>query len=314
MLRLQLTAVKQHFIHLLILEAWGDEETAQGIAAVDRVDLPNALRLVDFMVSRDDPPDLRGDDPSQAALMPEPGSSYAALFAAERSLETRLTRALRAGEETVAASGVGAAMPLISEPLSARGPYQRWLESRSAEGRATTPSPRALRGGAGASLDALFAHLLVIIEQGLVHSFVHWHRGRAAQADAAWEVSGAAMMQAAAITKLLAARRLAPKPAAAARAGEVPSPCIGRGSPEAARLDRRLFERCRALAERTGDLLSESEFARLCRDCELYYAAARDWRPGQELPRIDNPCRGFERVLRAFVRGVDTARPGPQSG
>ena len=41
----QLAAVEQHFIHILTLKAWGDEEIARAIAAVDEVDLSNALRL-----------------------------------------------------------------------------------------------------------------------------------------------------------------------------------------------------------------------------------------------------------------------------
>jgi len=66
-------------------ETWGDEETA-GITAIDSVDLPKAMRIVDFITSNDTLPKLSYDRQSLAQHMPTPGCSYAALFAAEQQV------------------------------------------------------------------------------------------------------------------------------------------------------------------------------------------------------------------------------------
>ncbi|MCY4451050.1 MAG: hypothetical protein OXC01_03785 [Immundisolibacterales bacterium] len=50
-LRLQLAAVQQHFIHVPPLGAWKEEAVADRIVAIDAVDLPNAMRIVNCRVS-----------------------------------------------------------------------------------------------------------------------------------------------------------------------------------------------------------------------------------------------------------------------
>ena len=60
-LRLQLAAVQQHFIHVLLLRAWKEEAVADRITSIDSVDLPNAMRIVDCLVSAGHLPALASD-------------------------------------------------------------------------------------------------------------------------------------------------------------------------------------------------------------------------------------------------------------
>ena len=60
-LRLQLAAVQQHFIHILLLRAWKEEAVADRITSIDAVDLPNAMRIVDWLVSAGHLPALASD-------------------------------------------------------------------------------------------------------------------------------------------------------------------------------------------------------------------------------------------------------------
>lgn len=309
-LRLQLMAVQQHFIHVLILKAWADDETAAGITAIDNVDLPNAMRIVDFIVSSGALPKLSVDQRSLAEHMPTPGSSYEGIFAAERRLERRLIDALQAGERAVATAGTHEAVHLILDPLSPRESYEQWIQRQIAAGLRSSEPIRRLSDDATSSLNTLFAHLMVVIVQGLVHSFVHWHSGQKKLADAAWEVSGAAMMQATKITNLLALRHSAPAPAEAVVPSSVRLPRIGGTSEEALMLDRALAERCCAVAERAKEDISETEFELVFRETAAYFHALIDWQPNLEHPEINNPCRDFERVLREYVwqeRGVGHA-------
>ena len=60
-LRLQLGAVQQHFIHVLLLGAWKEEAVADRITSIDAVDSPNAMRIVDCLVSAGNLPALASD-------------------------------------------------------------------------------------------------------------------------------------------------------------------------------------------------------------------------------------------------------------
>ena len=74
-LGVQLAAVQQHFIHVLMLRAWNEESAADRIASIDAVDLPNAMRIVDYLVSAGHVPALARDHRTLARLMPRPGTA-----------------------------------------------------------------------------------------------------------------------------------------------------------------------------------------------------------------------------------------------
>ena len=69
-LGLQLAAVQQHFIHVLMLRAWNEEAVADRITSIDAVDLPNAMRIVDHVVSTGYLPTLASDHRTSAGNMP----------------------------------------------------------------------------------------------------------------------------------------------------------------------------------------------------------------------------------------------------
>lgn len=300
-LRVQLTAVQQHFIHVLTLKAWGDEATAKGITAIDEIDLPNALRIVDFIVSIGAVPELCRDHISLAEHMPAPGASYEEIFAAERRLEAKLIDVLQSAKNALAKAETREVAHLVLNPLVPRARYEQWIQQQ------TTAIPKPYESSqrpsecAPPSLNAVFAHLMVVIEQGLIHSFVHWHGGRKMFADAAWSMSGAAMMQATQITNRLASHHCAPAPAGAVVAYSVQLPRIGHTSQEALVLDRAIAERCHDVAEQARTDLAGTEFEAICRDSAAYFRALSRWQSDLDYPDVPNPCRGFERVLREYV-------------
>ena len=65
--------------------------------------------------------------------------------------------------------------------------------------------------------------------------------------------------------------------------------------------NRQLAERCRAAAQRAAVVQQEMDLAGACSRIEAYYGELTGWRPEQTLPRLDNPCVDFERVLREYV-------------
>ena len=310
-LRLQLAAVQQHFIHVLLLRAWKEEAVADRITLIDAVDLPNAMRIVDRLVSAGHPPALASDRETLAGEMPAPGASLDVVFAAELALDLKLQDVLASVERELTPCGGEVPIELVSVPLAIRAGYQDWLRrrlDRVPEGvKADEPGDPA-----GLALDSLFANLMVMINQILVHAFVHWHRGEHERADAAWEMSGAAMMHATSIVNALAPRHVAPQPAHAVVWGDVALPRVAAAPPDTLVNDRRIAERCRAAASRAAAAQRwDADLATACGGIEAHLAELGGWRPGRELPRLDdNPCVDLERVLRAYVW---SGRPGSAS-
>ena len=299
-LRLQLAAVQQHFIHVLQLRAWKEEAVADRITSIDAVDLPNAMRIVDCLVSTGNLPALASDHATLAAGMPEPAASPDAVFAAELELDLRLRDVLASVERELTPCASKVPIELVSVPLAIRAAYQDWLRKRVDGPRdgveAGEPEDPARR-----RLDALFANLMVMINQTLVHAFVHWHRSEHDLADAVWEMSGAAMMHATSIVNSLAPRHVAPHPARAVLRGDAALPRVAAAPHDALANDRLLAGQCRAAASRAADAQRDVDLATACGRIAAYYAELGGWRPGRELPRLDNPCVDFERVLREYV-------------
>ena len=304
-LRIQLAAVQQHFIHILSLRAWREAAVADRITSIDAVDLPNAMRIVDCLVSAGHLPALASDREALAGDMPEPGGSLHTVLAAELALDLRLGDVLASvGRELTPCAGAGKVpIELVSGPLASRDAYQDWLRKR-----VDGPRDGAEAGGpedpATLCVDALFASLMVMIDQTLVHAFVHWHRGEHELADTTWEMSGAAMMHATRIVHALAPRHVPPRPARAVARGDVDValPRVA-AAPDALESDRQLAGKCCAVARRASAAQRrDAHLTAVCSRIEAWYADLIPWRPGQELPDLDdNPCVDFERVLHKYV-------------
>ena len=299
-LGLQLAAVQQHFIHVLMLRAWNEDTAAHRITSIDSVDLPNAMRIVDHVVSTEHLPTLASDHRTLAGIMPKPGGSLTSVHAAEMQMDRRLGDVLTSVERELAPYAGSVPIELVSIPLESRTSYQDWLRQQL-EHPCDGAKPGELADPAKLRLDSLFANLMVMINQTLVHAFVHWHRGTCDLANSVWEMSGAAMMHAAGIVKALALRHVAPDPARAVIHGKVALPCVAAAPSDALASDRLLAERCCAAARQAAIAQEEADLAATCGRVETYYEELVCWRPGRRLPRLDNPCVDFERVLREYV-------------
>ena len=300
-LAVQLAVVQQHFIHVLMLRAWGEEAAAERITAIDAIDLPNAMRIVDYVVSTGHMPTLASDHRTLAGDMPRPGDGLNAVWAAERKLEYRMGDVLASVERELTPYRRNVPMELVTIPLEGRAVYRDWLRQQPEH-----PREEVGRGGltdpAKLGLDSLFAHLMVMINQALVHAFVHWHRGGFDLADSVWEMSGAAMMHATSIVNSLAPRHVALAPARTVMQGHVALPSVAAAPADALRNDRLLAERCRAAAQSAASVQKEADLVVACGRIEAYYGELIGWRPGQALPELENPCVDFERVHREYVR------------
>jgi len=309
LLGVQLKAVQQHFIHVLILQTRGNHAFAERITAIDNTDLSVAMRWIERLVAQDVDPLNDNAVSGLGASMPNPGFSDEGIRRSEIALENDLADALKEALDRVSGNAGEDVRDLLARTLRPRADYTAWLR-RKPEMQATPhasvskpPTVGALADDVSLSLHGLFANLMTVITQELVHAFVHRQSGNRARADAAWEISGAAMMQATKITRLLAGHRIAPAPQlAVAAACPVQAPRIELTSDGALHMDRSLALHCAEEAEICAERLDGTEFEPVVRGCRDYFLSAAAWRDGISLPDIPNPCRDFERTLGLYVR------------
>ena len=177
-LRCEMTAVNQQFIHFLALREWGDDETAERIMRVDRVDFPNAMRIIDYLVETKTPIAI-------ASGSCTPGTNYRDILLSEQTMERQISAAIEKSSCTD-----DRAQALISAAAEPREAYAAWLTDRL--NRTNHDESGATLAGTGTA--RVIAHLIASIEQTMMHAFVHWHGGDPDGADAAWASSGAAIV------------------------------------------------------------------------------------------------------------------------
>lgn len=280
-LRAQLTAVHQQFVHILALRHWGLVDTANRILEIDKIDFPIAMKIIDYMVASGRAVNLVSEPFT-------PGSCEARILAAELAVDQCLHSALQAVK--LPSSPVS---NLIAEALAPRRSYADWLSDRIAKSENQAPNETRLPHG----LEEVFSFSIVLIEQSMVHAFVHWHHGDKANADAAWATSGAAMMHATQTVRWLAARGAVPlaKNLPRLRISGLPNKAV-----EFDRLLVRSFERCLSTLSKRAD----EDLRDLYDPVWSFAKRYTEWEPGENHPaKGTNPpaFQSFEKTLTKFV-------------
>jgi hypothetical protein len=282
LLRVQLTAVHQQFIHVLALRRRGDAERASRIYEIDRADFPIVLKILNHVTRHHHPLRL-------ASAPPTPGWPLAPLLRAEIAAENRMSAVL-ANPPTDA---VGARV--FAATLTPRSGYRKWLESELASVDGDPAKPPITSYSAA---DLLFSWLIRTIEQTMVHAFVHWHQGRHDAADISWAISGMAMMQATSLVNALADLDAVPAPF------DVGLPEVAMRSDEAIHRDTRLAHELAEAAVESVRRIAESPLTPICAQVAGYSRALADWKPLRPHPAVASCApsfRSFEATLRRFV-------------
>ena len=300
-MRFQLAAVKQHFIHVLILQSRNDNNSAAQITKIDSVDLPSAMQLVDLLVRAKTEFDLCSNTTELLQTFPRPGFSNTEIRQSEQLLETNISNAL-----SIAMSATQSANTQIHDltvqSFKLRSDYSNWLRtwSEKMEPDYVTCSP--LKDDQSQWLDCLFANMMVMIDQTMIHSLVQYRSGNDRLADLTWEVSGAAMMQATAITNHLAKRGLAANPMRTISTElRIAMHSTTTDPINAIQLDKKLAAHCVEIGSAGKHVLSGTEFEQIADRLTSYFDAVVNWSKGETLPNIPNPCRDFGRTRSLYL-------------
>ncbi len=287
LLRCKMTAVNQQFTHILSLRARGDRETAARIEQVDNVDFVNAMRIIDHLVANGVPIEL---EPGLYVT----GCARTSMLFAEQAMESRMAAA-------IAAVACEAAVfdRLVAPALAPRADYARWLS-----GELETAPPEADEEERfGEVTFDLCAHALALMEQSLVHAFLHRQAADLRAADASWATSGAAMMHLTSIVRLLTGEGSTPFP------GTSPRLNIAHASRDAPELERELAAQTAEAARQASRDTDHPGIATLCRDIAGDCDRISAWSPGAPHPAQEtNPpaFHSFDKTCARFLSSEGT--------
>jgi hypothetical protein len=274
LLRAQMTAVNQQFIHILALRRVGDLRRADRLYEVDRFDFPNVMQIIDHLVSSS----------RQVALppeMPQPGFPTAGLLRAELRVEVTLNKILAAEPATN-----DPAKPFFAAALAPRAGYRTWLDVEL-----QTPDDRP--GDSNLSDPAtgrLFSCLILVLERMMIRAFIDWHQGDRRAADIAWATSGVAMLQATALVNALTDLRSTPK--------------LGAEVAKGVRDDRDLIAAYAEIADQASLGKADASLNQIYAKVAAYTRALAAWAPAAPHPALAlcTPAfKNFEATLKKFV-------------
>jgi bacterioferritin (cytochrome b1) len=303
-LRGELTAVSQYFIHILVLRAWGDPESARGLEPVNDADFPNAMRIVDHVLAGKALPELCAAGEPFARHLPVVGDDRLRMLAADLELERRLLETLGAARAGLEGSGDPIAQRLVADAESRRRPHIAWLEAElGARAGPSDGHPSFPSGDAAASLNGLLAHLIVALEQALVHAFVAWHAGERSLADALWTISYGAMIHATSIVDLFGAEKTAPSFVGAAAFDDLECPRVASDFAQVVALERGVASRCRRRAETAAGLVADGAANAVCREAVAHFDRIAGWLETGIPPvsKFPGNLRSFQRLREAYV-------------
>ena len=279
LLRAELTAVHQQFFHILILRSLGENQLAARIVAVDDEDFKNAMQIIDLLAHHEVPVTL---EPHHCV----PRAEVKAILESEHAMEMHLADVL-AGLDICDPQ----AKARVDRAAAPRAAYKSWLETRVK----SYSSAEQISESRQAVTD-LFSHLLVLIEQSLVHAFVRWHQGDPKGADSAWQISGAAMLYATALVRRTAQNCRMPKRIM------IPALAFSATAPDAFQLDLELVQQCGGAARLVAEEGEDEALSQLClqiaEDCERIVVMKR----GQEFPAKLGKSAAFSNFAKSRER------------
>ena len=282
LLRCELTAVHQQFIHILSLRERGLRDTADRIAVVDNVDFPNAMKIINYLVENKAQIQIAGD-------YFQPGHNLHEIIAAEIKIERKLTKIIESNSYSNTRLS-----DLIATANKPRKSYSNWLEDQLG----ILVSENESNPEYAPETSGLLGCLLTVIEQAMIHAFIHNLDGKTGLADSAWHTSGAAMMQLTKFVSMFSAQHAAPV------LRDMPSIRVKYETDEALQSDADIAGKCAALAGEAAANGDADQVKQYCLTLQDYYAELSNFKTGSPHPAIKlNPpaFSSFNATLQRFL-------------
>ena len=231
--------ISESFLHVSILEEWGEQTLSGRITAQYSSEIPRAFRLIELLLESKSRIDLGFRDPRLESCLLEPGRSVRTMAARELSmmrvfdarLETLSREYSRDGREDVAG--------ILDEAIASRNEYRiwlvEWLESLTEADQRLCLIPD---DPAWLPLNRLLLQLLDAIDETSIHMLVLGNANQVEKAEQSWQRSYEYMLLAVEIVRYLASRDWAIDFRNRAVLEEIDSPRIGATASQAQQINQ----------------------------------------------------------------------------
>ena len=233
--------ISESFIHVLMLQEWGESTLSARITDQYSSEIPRAFRLIELMLESKIRISLRDEEAQGRPQWPEPARSVSGVYERELASVKSFESRLQGMSDRFTEEGFNQAARLASEAVASRKTYSDWLVDQ--ETTITEASERICRIPEGE--DATWkmfgrglAHLLSAIDETTIHMLVLRYENQIHEAEESWQASYHYMLIANDIIRFLSRREWAVSFAREGLIEDVVPPCIGATVSEACEKNR----------------------------------------------------------------------------
>ena len=231
--------ISESFLHVSILEEWGERRLSERISDEYSREIPRAFRLIGLMLASNHQIRFSSGVEAAGPSLPHPGGSVQQMAARELSMMRGFDRPLRSIQQEWGKESGSEAAEIVEEAVLSRARYTHWLEDKMAG--LDDMSGKLCRNPDDPSWGALNAMLLQLIygiDETSVHMLLFWHENQTDEAEWSWRRSYGYMLLAFKIARYLASREWAIDFRSGAAVGGVGLPRVGVTSSEVRQIDQ----------------------------------------------------------------------------
>ena len=231
--------ISESFLHVSILEEWGERTLSGRIAEQYSSEIPRAFRLIELILESKNGIDLGFRTPRLEPYRLDPGRSLGAMAARELSMMRGFDQRLKTLCQEYAREGREDVVKVLDEAIASRNEYMIWLADRMES--LTEASQRICRipdDPAWTPLNRLLLQLVDAIDETSIHMLVLGSENQVEKAEQSWQRSYEYMLLAVEMVRYLASRDWAIDFRNKAVTEEVDSPRIGATVRQARQINR----------------------------------------------------------------------------
>ncbi|MEE3325705.1 MAG: hypothetical protein VX252_00045 [Myxococcota bacterium] len=243
--------ISESFLHVSLLEEWGERALSGRIADQYESEIPRAFRLIELMLESKSRITLGGEGARRGSDLPEPGRSVSLMAARELFVMRSADDHLRSMAEEYDGEDRGEVAEILNEAIANRAEYVAWLAERTETW--ADASPRLCRisdDPAWLPLSRLLLQLLDAIDETSVHMLVLRHAKQMDEAEQNLQGSYEYMLLAVEIARYFGRQEWAIDFHDKAMAGEISRSRIGSTVSQVRRINRERRTDLKGLAAR----------------------------------------------------------------
>ena len=247
--------IGESFLHVSILQEWGERTLSERISDQYSSEIPRAFRMINLMLESRSRITLCDEDAfRERAYLPDPGRSVRLMAKRELLVMQGFDSRLRSMSEEYGHGNRGEIAEILSEAIASRSEYMAWLRDRIES--LTEASERLCRVPddlAWKPLNSFLIQLMHAIDETSIHMLVLRHQNQLGEAERSWQHSYEYMLLAVEIARFLGRREWALDLSDKTMIDQIRRPRIGETIPEILQISRERQSDLEAFAKYVTD-------------------------------------------------------------